>query len=100
MRHSAKKRLTNLMALKLCARQGAEKSQLEDWKADFLHNLTSKIAQIYKANNDVLEAQHEEMERQQEQFQFEIEVLGERIRELEWEKRRVDPKADAKKKQS
>ena len=86
MRHGAKERSTNLTALKLFARQGAEKSQLEEWKADLLHNLTSEIAQIHKAHNDALEAQREEMERQREQFQFEMEVLGERIRELEREK--------------
>ena len=85
-RHGAKERATNLTALKLFARQGAEKSQLEEWKADLLHNLTSEIAQIHKAHNDAMEAQREEMERQREQFQFEMDVLGERIRELEREK--------------
>ena len=85
-RHGAKERSTNLTALKLFARQGAEKSQLEEWKADLLQNLTSEIAQIHKAHNDAMEAQREEMERQREQFQLEMEMLGERIWELEREK--------------
>lgn len=60
---------------RLIAQQGAdEKSQLEEWKADLLHihNLTSEIAQIYKAHDN-------EMEAQCEQFQFEIEMLEEKI---------------------
>ena len=69
-RHSAKERSTNLTALKLFAWQGAEKSQLEEWKADLLQNLTSEIAQIHKAHNDAMEAQREETERQRKQFQF------------------------------
>ena len=85
-RHGAKERSTNLTALKLLARQGAEKSHLEEWKADLLHNLTSEIAQIHKAHNDAMEAQREELERQREQFQLQMEVLGERIWELEREK--------------
>ena len=56
-RHGAKERSTNLTALKLFARQGAEKSQLEEWKVDLLHNLTSEIAQIHKAHNNTLEVQ-------------------------------------------
>lgn len=84
--HGAKERSTNLTALKSFARQGAEKSQLEEWKANLLQNLTSEIAQIHKAHNDAMEAQREEMERQREQFQLEMEVLGERIWELEREK--------------
>lgn len=51
------------MALKLFARQGKEKLQLEDWKADLLHNLTNEIAQIHKAHSDSMEAQREEIER-------------------------------------
>lgn len=82
-RHATKE---NLTALRLIARQGAEKSQLEEWKADLLHSLTSEIAQIHKAHGDAMEAQREEMERQREQFQFEIEMLGGRIRDLEREK--------------
>lgn len=75
-----KVRSTNLATLKMIARQRAdEKLQLEEQKTDLLHNLTKKIAQIHKANNIVIEAQHEEMERQREQFQFEIYVLGKRI---------------------
>ena len=97
MRHDAKERLTNLTALKLFARQEAEKSQLKEWKADLLHNLISKIAQIYKAHNNVLEAQRKEMERQQEQFQFKMEVIEER--KTGKGKRRVDPRADAKRRQ-
>lgn len=85
-RHGGKERSGNLTALKLFARQGKEKSQLEEWKADLLQNLTSEIAQIHKAHNDSMEAQREEIERQQEQFLFEIEMLKERIRELEREK--------------
>ena len=42
--HSAKEWSTNQTALKLFVQQGAEKSQLEEWKADLLRNLTSKIA--------------------------------------------------------
>ena len=61
-RHASKERSTNLTALRLIARQEAEKSQLGLWKADLLHNLTSKIAQIHKAHNDAIEAQSEEME--------------------------------------
>ena len=82
-RHVAKEKSTNLAALKLIARQGAdEKSQLEEWKTDLLSNLTAEIAQIHKVHEDAMEAQREEIERQREQFQFEIETLGERIREL------------------
>ena len=86
-RLGVKDRSTNLAALKMIARQGAdEKSQLEEWKTDLLHNLTKEIAQIHKAHDIAMEAQREEMERQREQFQFEIHVLGERIRGLELEK--------------
>ena len=65
-RHGGKERLGNLTALKLFAQQRKEKSQLEEWKADLLHNLTSEIAQIHKAHNDSMEAQHEKIERQRE----------------------------------
>lgn len=86
-RWESKERSRNLTALRLIAQQGVdEKSQLKEWKADPLSNLTSEIAQIYKAHDDVMEAQREEMERQRKQFQFEIEMLGESIRELEREK--------------
>lgn len=78
---------TSLTALKMIAKQGAdEKSQLEEWKADLLDKLTGEIAQIHKVNNIAIEAQREEMEGQKKQFQFEIYVLGERIRALELEK--------------
>lgn len=44
-RLGVKDKATNLAALKMIARQGAdEKSQLEEWKNDLLHNLTKKIA--------------------------------------------------------
>ena len=63
-RHGAKERATNLTALRRIARQGAgEKSQLEEWKADLLHNLTNEIAQIHKVHDDAIEAQREEIER-------------------------------------
>ena len=88
-RHSVKERSTNLTALRLIARQGAEKSHLGEWKADLLHNLTSQIAQIHKARDDAIEAQREEIERLQEQFQFEIEILRERILDLEREKEKT-----------
>ncbi len=82
--HGAKERSASLAALKLMVRKGAdEKSHLEEWKADLLSNLTAEISQIHKAHEDAMEAQREEMERQREHFQFEIEMLGERIRELE-----------------
>lgn len=87
-RQGAKERSTNMTALKLFTRQGKEKSQLEDWKADLLRNLTNKIAQIHKAHSDSMEAQREEIEKQRKQFQFEIEILRERIWELEIEKER------------
>ena len=84
-RHGAKER-TSLAALKLIARKGAdEKSQLEEWKRDLLNHLTAEIAQIHKAHGRAMEGQREEMEKQREQFQFEIEILGERIRDLEIE---------------
>lgn len=71
----------------MIAKQGAdEKSQLEEWKADLLDKLTGKIAQIHKVHNIAIEAQREEMQGQKKQFQFEIYVLGERIRVLELEK--------------
>lgn len=67
--HGAKERSTNLAALKLIARQGAdEKSQLGEWKTDLLNNLTAEIAQIHKVHEDVMEAQRKEIERQHEQF--------------------------------
>ena len=85
-RHSTKGS-TSLTTLKMIAKQGAdEKSQLEEWKADLLHKLTGEIAQIHKAHDIAIEAQREEMEGQRGQFQFEIHVLGERIRALELEK--------------
>ncbi len=91
-RHGAKERSTGLTALKMIAKQGAdEKSQLEEWKTDLLNKLTSEIAQIHKAHNFAMEAQREEMENQREQFQFEIHVLGERVRELEMEKKESAP---------
>ncbi len=85
-RHGVKERSTNLAALRMIAREGAEKSQLEEWKADLLNNLTNEIAQIHKTHDDLIEAQCEEIERQREQFQFEIEILRERILDLEREK--------------
>lgn len=86
-RHGAKERSTSLTALKMIARQGAdEKSQLEKWKTELLHNLTKEIAEIHKAHNNPMETQREEMKRQREQLQFAMHVLGERIRELELEK--------------
>ena len=89
-RHGAKERSTNLTALRLIARQGAEeKSQLEEWKTDLLLNLTNEIAQIHKAQDDAMEAQHEEIERQREQFKFEIEVLRERILDVERKKEKT-----------
>ena len=89
-RHGAKERATNLTALRRIARQVAgEKSQLEEWKADLLHNLTNEIAQIHKVHDDAIKSQREEIERQREQFQFEIEVLRERILDLEREKEKT-----------
>ena len=86
-RHVAKEKSTNLAALKLIARQGAdEKSQLEEWKTDLLGNLTAEIAQIHKVHKDAMEAQREEIEKQRKRFQFEIETLRERIWELKKEK--------------
>ena len=71
----------------MIAKKGAdEKSQLEEWKTELLHNLTKEIAKIHKAHNNALEAQREEMERQREQSQFEMHVLWERIRALELER--------------
>lgn len=73
----------------MIARQEVDKkSQLEDWKTDLLNKLISKIAPIYKAHNIVIEAQNEEIENQQKQFQFKIQVLEERIQEIEIEKER------------
>ena len=74
----------------MIAKQGAdEKSQLENWKTDLLNKLTSQIAEIHKAHNIAMEAQREELENQRKQFQFEIQVLRERIREIELEKERM-----------
>ncbi len=88
-RHGAKDRSSNLTALKIIARQGAdEKSQFEDWKAESLENLTKEIAQIHRVHNNAMEAQREEIENQREQFQFEIEDLRERILDLEREKKK------------
>ncbi len=84
-RHGAKER-TNLAALKLIARKGGdEKSQLEEWKTDLLNHLTAEISQIHKMHGRSKEGQREEMENQREQFQFEIEILREKIRDLEIE---------------
>ena len=58
-------------------------------KADLPHNLKSEIAQIHKAHDDAMKAQREELERPRKQIQFEIEMLGEIIRELEREKEGV-----------
>ena len=86
-RHGAKERSMSLTALKMIAKQGAdEKSQLENWKTDLLNKLTSEIAEIHKAHDIAMEAQREELDNQREQFQFEIQVLRERIREIELEK--------------
>ena len=87
-RHVAKEKSTNLAALKLIARQGVdEKSELEKWKIDLISNLIAKITQIHKVHKDAIEAQWEEIERQRKRFQFEIEMLGERIQKLEKEKK-------------
>lgn len=60
-RHGEKERSTNLTALRMITRQGAdEKSQLEEWKADLLHNLTNEI---HKVHDDAIEAQCKEIER-------------------------------------
>ena len=88
-RHSTKGS-TSLTALKMIAKQGAdEKSLLEEWKTDLLDKLTTEIAQIHKVHNIAMEAQREEIEGQKKQFQFEIHVLGERIRALELEKKEL-----------
>lgn len=42
------------MALKLFARKEVEKLQLEEWKANLLQNLISKITQIHKVNNKAI----------------------------------------------
>lgn len=82
-RHSTKER-TNLTALKLITRKGAdEKSQLEEWKTELLNNLTAEITKIHKVHRHAMKTQREELENQREQFQFEIDILRERIRELE-----------------
>lgn len=87
--HSVKEKSTSLAALKLIAQKRVdEKSQLEKQKTDLLNNLTVEINQIHKAHKDAMEAQPEEMERQRKQFQFEIEMLEERILELEKDKKR------------
>lgn len=79
-RYGAKERSTSLAMLKIIAKQGAdEKSQLENWKTDLLNKLTSEIAQIHEAHNIAMEAQRQEMKNQREQFQFEIQVLKERV---------------------
>ena len=88
-RHGAKDRSSNLAALRMIARQGAdEKSQLEEWKAVILDSLTKEIAQIHRVHNNAMEAQREEIENQREQFQWEIEVLRERILDLERERKK------------
>lgn len=54
-RHGAKERSIKLTALKFFARQGieyVEKPQLEEWKAELFHNLTSEVAQIHNSHND------------------------------------------------
>ena len=82
-----KERATNMSALKLIARQGAdEKAQPGEWKASLMESLTRNITQLQKSHKEAIEAQREEMERKRKQFQFEIEMLGERIRELEEKK--------------
>ncbi len=89
-RHGAKERSTSLTTLKMIAKQEVdEKSQLENWKTDLLNKLTSEIAEIYKAHNIAMEAKREALENEGEQFQFEVQVLREKIREMELEKERM-----------
>ena len=71
--YGAKKRSTNMTALKMIVRQGVNKKlQLEDQKTNLLNKLISEIAQIYKAHNIAIKLQREEIENEREQFQFEI----------------------------
>lgn len=75
----------------MIARQEIDKkSQLEECKTDVLNKLTSKIVPIYKAHNIIIEVQNEEIENQQKQFQFKIQILEKRIQELEIEKERSE----------
>lgn len=56
MCHGRKEKLGNLTTLKLFTQQKKERSQLEEWKADLLYNLTSEIAKIHKVHYDSMEA--------------------------------------------
>lgn len=82
-RHSAKDRPTSITALKLIAKQGADKkAQLKEWKEDLMAKLTSEMVQLQKAHEEAMEAQYQEIDRQRVFFTVEIEALKEEIREM------------------
>lgn len=62
-------------------------------ETDLLLNLTNEIAQIHKAHDNAMEAQREEVEKQREQLQLEIDVLRERVLDLEREREKTTPEA-------
>ena len=55
-RRGVKVRSTNLTALKMIARQGAdEKSQLEEWKAGLMNDRATEISQLHKMHEEAME---------------------------------------------
>lgn len=87
-RYGENERPTNMSTLKLisCQRKN-KKAQLEEQKTSLIEGLTSKITQLQKLHDKIIEAQPKEMKRKRNHFHFKIEMLRARIRELE-EKRR------------
>ena len=77
-RHGGKERPSNITALKMIAKQGAdEKAQLKEWKAELITTLANEIVQLQRAHGEAVEAQYQEMEKQSEYFTIEIETLKE-----------------------
>ena len=73
----------NLAALKVITRKGAVgKSQLKEGKAGPMNDQAAEISQLHKMH-EAMGVQREEMKKKREHFQLEIEMLEDKIKELE-----------------
>lgn len=80
--HSVNDRPSSIIALKLIAKQGADKkAKLKQWK-EVVAKLISKMAQMQKAYEEAMQAQYREMENQREFITSEIEAQKRGVREM------------------
>lgn len=56
---------------------------MEEWKTGLMDSLAAKILQLYKIHKEAIEVQRKEIEKQFKHFLLQIEILKNKIKELE-----------------